>query len=188
MSLVSRLTCSGRMVTQGLILRPLPRPFLQSVKHMAKKAFPDHEHPAKAHVLPEEINPADPHTNTGSGDIHVGPGVGKPPPRPKTVEDFANPNPDIWMTYGFDMLDKKRDRQEAHLTFFIIVTCMMYGAAAVVYYFPDMKLDNWVTREAYMEIERRKKAGGPYVSRDYVPPELIHLPSDEEIGEMDIII
>lgn len=208
MSLVSRLTCSsGRMIAKKLILRPLPHPVLQSMKHLSdkgkdplddlipKKVHPspkgyDHQHPTKAHPEPEEINPSDPHTmGTGFSDIHVAPGVGRPPSRPpKTVEEFANPDPNTWISWGVDYFDKERDRRETHFIFFLVVTGILYGTGAMLWYLPDVHLDNWVTREAYMEIERRQNLGGPYVDADYVPRHLINLPTEEEIGETDIII
>lgn len=52
------------------------------------------------------------------------------------------------------------------------------------------RLSEWGWREAYMEIERREKAGLPLISKDYIDPKvmLTHLPSEEELGEFKIII
>ena len=49
---------------------------------------------------------------------------------------------------------------------------------------------NWARREAYLEMERRDKAGLPYISPDLLQPNRVHkcLPSDEELGDFQILI
>lgn len=195
MSLVSRLACStNRLLARNLVLRPLPHHILQSVKHSStdgssgKKGGKN----INGHIEPEEINPADPHRGNESGDVNVGPGLmtdkGRKFKVPKTAEDFANPSPEFWINWGWDKMDKNVDRIHGHITMFMVMTLMIYGGAWMVYYFPDVRMDNWFTREAYLEMERRKKLGEPYISRDYVPRHLITLPTDEELGDMEIII
>jgi len=39
-----------------------------------------------------------------------------------------------------------------------------------------------------LQLSKREKSGEPLISPDYVPIEKIHLPSDEELGDMEIII
>ena len=53
---------------------------------------------------------------------------------------------------------------------------------------PILRAEDWAFREAYLQIARREKSGEPLVSPDYVPIDKIKLPSDEEIGDMEIII
>ena len=45
-------------------------------------------------------------------------------------------------------------------------------------------------RESFLELDRREKNGLPLISRDYVDPSLIELPSDEElqIDGVDVIV
>ena len=133
------------------------------------------------------IKPSDPHVGNEGGDIFVGPGVVRPPAPPKTAEDFANPK-DHWVYYGFDPVDKKNDRMYTHVVFFIMITGVFYGWSLIIYYQPDLRLDNWATREAYLELERRTRLGGPLVDRDYVPAHLIKLPTEEELGDQEVII
>lgn len=134
----------------------------------------------------DEINPADPE-GVGRAEAYIGPKVVKPPPGPKTAEEFANP-PDHWLSYGFDVIDKYNDRAYTHAFFFLLVTCVLFGYSAIFYYYPDVKLDSWAQREAYLELARRSRLPGPIIDRNYVPPELINLPTDEELGDMEIII
>lgn len=51
-------------------------------------------------------------------------------------------------------------------------------------------MKDWSYREAYIEIARREKYGLPYISKDYIDPEKVAatLPSDEELGDFQIII
>jgi NADH dehydrogenase (ubiquinone) 1 beta subcomplex subunit 11 len=189
-------------VTRKLVIRPLPSVFLQSVR---SASWPPKESSDPTDVRPrigkfinkgktekavdkDEINPGDPHDGTGLGDINIGPGLMRRMPPPKTVEDFAKPHPKIWFSYGFDIWNQREDRIEAHWYFFIIVTVVVFGGSVFGYYLPDIRLSSWALREAYMEIERRKALGKPYISRDYVPAELIRLPTDEELGDEEIII
>lgn len=48
----------------------------------------------------------------------------------------------------------------------------------------------WAKREAYLEIERRKKAGLPLISKDLLDPAVvaIQLPPEEELGDFQILI
>ncbi|OON23877.1 hypothetical protein X801_00214 [Opisthorchis viverrini] len=49
--------------------------------------------------------------------------------------------------------------------------------------------EEWCRREAYLELERRRRDGLPLISPDLVPPERVKLPSDEELGpDFKIII
>ncbi|XP_063695979.1 NADH dehydrogenase [ubiquinone] 1 beta subcomplex subunit 11, mitochondrial [Culicoides brevitarsis] len=108
---------------------------------------------------------------------------------PKTVEDFANPSKTKnWVSFGFDTKDQEFDKNTMHASFFFSVTlCLVFGAF-VWAYAPDPLLRDWAQREAFLELRRREAAGLEPVSPDYVDVSKIHLPSDEELGAMDIII
>lgn len=47
---------------------------------------------------------------------------------------------------------------------------------------------DWAQREAYLEMRRREAAGLPYIDRNLIPEENVVLPTDEELGETEIII
>lgn len=55
-------------------------------------------------------------------------------------------------------------------------------------YAPDPLLRDWAQREAFLELRRREAAGLDPISRDYADPANVVLPSDEELGNMEIII
>ncbi|VDP21962.1 unnamed protein product [Echinostoma caproni] len=48
---------------------------------------------------------------------------------------------------------------------------------------------DWAYREAYLELERRRRDGLPLIDRDLVPASRVKLPTDEELGpDFKIII
>jgi len=46
----------------------------------------------------------------------------------------------------------------------------------------------WEKREALLEIARREKLGLPLIDANLIDPSKIHLPSDEELGDFDVIV
>ena len=49
-------------------------------------------------------------------------------------------------------------------------------------------LMNWTQREAYLLLKEREDAGIFPISKDFIDPEKVILPSDEELGDIDILI
>ena len=43
---------------------------------------------------------------------------------------------------------------------------------------------DWAQREAYLEIARREALGLPLIDPDYIPPEKMLLPTDEELAAL----
>lgn len=75
-----------------------------------------------------------------------------------------------------------------HSTFLFTVTfCLVLGTFYWAY-LPDPQLQDWAQREAYLELRRREAAGLEPISKDFVDPSQIVLPSDEELGKTAIII
>ncbi|XP_053947114.1 NADH dehydrogenase [ubiquinone] 1 beta subcomplex subunit 11, mitochondrial [Anastrepha obliqua] len=107
---------------------------------------------------------------------------------PTTKEDFANPNPKNWVSYGFDYKDKANDRTATNLSFFTAVTLCLVWGTFLWSYSPDPMLRDWAQREAYLELRRRENAGVDLVNPNYVDPASINLPSDEDLGDVEIII
>lgn len=50
------------------------------------------------------------------------------------------------------------------------------------------RLTDWSVREAFLQVHRREKLGLPVIDKNLVDPSLIELPSDEELGDTEIII
>ncbi|RMZ96345.1 NADH dehydrogenase [ubiquinone] 1 beta subcomplex subunit mitochondrial [Brachionus plicatilis] len=90
--------------------------------------------------------------------------------------------------YGFDANDEAKDKVVAHFFTFTAFLGFFFVPFLMFYYYPDYKTNDWCYREAYLEISRREKAGLPLVDPDYVPSEQINLPSEEDIGDTEIIL
>ncbi|CAG2062288.1 unnamed protein product, partial [Timema podura] len=93
-----------------------------------------------------------------------------------------------WMSYGFDFNNKEDDRNAMHASFFFSVTlCIVFGSF-IFAYVPDFQLRDWAQREAFLELRRREQLGLPPIDRNLIDPDKIILPTDEELGDTEIII
>lgn len=94
-----------------------------------------------------------------------------------------------WVSYGFSRTDKEEDRQYTRGVYFMGVSVAIIGTIFVWSYLPDRQFLEWSQREAYIVLREREAAGLEPISPDYVdPPSLVELPSDEELGNTEIII
>ncbi|XP_067630402.1 NADH dehydrogenase [ubiquinone] 1 beta subcomplex subunit 11, mitochondrial [Eurosta solidaginis] len=107
---------------------------------------------------------------------------------PSTTEDFAKPNPKNWVSYGFEYESKEKDRSVTNWTFFASVTLCLVWGTFIWSYAPDPMMRDWAQREAYLELRRREQAGVDLINPNYVDPDTMNLPSDEELGDTEIII
>lgn len=111
--------------------------------------------------------------------------LGKPP---VTAADFADTKPRYWMSYGYCEEDYHKDRDAHHMLMFMGITVAVCGTTFLLMYHPDCNDLDWINREAYLELERREKLGLPLVDPNLVDPSRIPLPSEEEIGDLEIIL
>ncbi|EAT40260.1 AAEL008002-PA [Aedes aegypti] len=106
----------------------------------------------------------------------------------KPAEPAAASSTKNWVSYGFDYKSEKEDRDSMHSSFLFTVTfCLVFGTFYWAY-LPDPQLQDWSQREAYLELRRREAAGLEPISKDFIDPAQIVLPSDEELGDTEIII
>lgn len=104
------------------------------------------------------------------------------------IETAAKVENKNWVSWGWDLKDEKTDRDYMKSTFFFTVTlCLVFGTFYLSYT-PDNLLRDWSQREAFLELRRREAAGLPLVSPDYVDSSTIELPSEEDLGDTEIII
>ncbi|RZF34388.1 hypothetical protein LSTR_LSTR008927 [Laodelphax striatellus] len=92
----------------------------------------------------------------------------------------------IWVSYGFDTDTDKDDKLHTHLSFFFGISLALMGSIFFIAYAPSDS--DWIHREAYLELRRREQEGLPLVDKNYLDVSKIELPSDEELGDTDIII
>lgn len=93
-----------------------------------------------------------------------------------------------WVSYGFSRTDKDEDRQYLRGTYFLGVSCAIVGTIFMWAYLPDRQFLEWSQREAYIVLREREAAGLEPITPDYIDPSLVVLPSDDELGETEIII
>jgi NADH dehydrogenase (ubiquinone) 1 beta subcomplex subunit 11 len=93
-----------------------------------------------------------------------------------------------WVYWGFDTKDQANDENTMKASFFFSVTLCLVWGSFVYFYQPDPLLRDWSQREAYLELRRREAAGLDPIDANYVDPASIELPSDEDLGNTEIII
>ncbi|KAI4489552.1 hypothetical protein M0802_010989 [Mischocyttarus mexicanus] len=93
-----------------------------------------------------------------------------------------------WVSYGFDD-EEREDRRKMHESFFFGITIGLVATGYLITYKPDLRtLSDWAKREAYLQIRYREEHGLPYIDVNLVDPAKFTLPTDEELGDTDIII
>lgn len=93
-----------------------------------------------------------------------------------------------WVSYGFNYKSKEDDRNALHSVMFVSVTLCLVVGGFYLAYLPDYQLQDWSQREAFLELRRREQNGLPLVDPNFIDPAKIVLPSDEELGDMEIVI
>lgn len=112
-------------------------------------------------------------------------------PEYKGVKDFsaeAVEKSKDWVSYGWDRRDKTHDRNMMKSTFFLSITLCMVVGMTVWAYAPDRLLKDWACREAFLVLREREAAGLDPIDPDYFTQSKITLPTDEELGDVEIII
>lgn len=106
----------------------------------------------------------------------------------EAIPDFTKPETQNWVSYGFKRDNETDDLNAMHNFFFMSITLCLVVGGMFYAYFPDFKTRDWSNREAFLELRRREMNGLPLIDRNYVDPAKITLPSDEELGNQEIII
>uniref|UniRef100_T1I5A7 NADH dehydrogenase [ubiquinone] 1 beta subcomplex subunit 11, mitochondrial n=1 Tax=Rhodnius prolixus TaxID=13249 RepID=T1I5A7_RHOPR len=101
----------------------------------------------------------------------------------KTEEKTKN-----WISYGFSHTDEKEDRLIMHTIMFLGISLVfVFGGFLLAYRPADLGRD-WAHREGFLELRRREQEGLPLVDPNYLPLDQLILPTDEELGDTEIII
>ena len=93
-----------------------------------------------------------------------------------------------WSSYGCDLRDYYVDRYNTHWMFFLYISLSIVGGVFVLSYAPDWNRNNWAQREAYILLREREAKGLPFIDCNYIDPQHIVLPSEEELQDVEIII
>ena len=110
-----------------------------------------------------------------------------PRPRsPKTPADFRYPERiGHWHSFGFDWSNPFADRYYLHEAIGGVVFLIVAGSI-IKMYSPDYKLEDWAHREAFLRTHKREALGLPLIEVNFVDPERIVLPSEDELGDFDV--
>jgi len=92
------------------------------------------------------------------------------------------------MSFGYSLVDREVDEWSHHLLMFSMLTIVICWGGFFLAYYPDFRDVEWAQREAYLELERREKNGLPLIDENFIDPANFELPSDEELGDFEIII
>lgn len=93
-----------------------------------------------------------------------------------------------WVSYGFSEEDEAEDRHALHQTMFVCITIILVLGTTVMAYLPDVRGKDWAQREAYLQLRYREENGLPLIDPNMIDPSKIILPTDEELGDTEIII
>lgn len=93
-----------------------------------------------------------------------------------------------WVSYGFSHQDEAVDRHALHQTMFVTITIVLVLGGTVMAYLPDVRNKDWAQREAYLQLRYREEHGLPLIDCNLIDPSKILLPTDEELGDTEIII
>lgn len=93
-----------------------------------------------------------------------------------------------WVSYGFSWTDREEDRQLTRATYFMGLSVCIIGTIFMWSYLPDRQMLEWSQREAFIVLRNREAAGLEPISPDLIDPSLVVLPTDEELGDTEIII
>lgn len=103
--------------------------------------------------------------------------------------DFSKPLENKnWVSFGFDFDDEKEDKLNMNTLGFVGITLMFVFGVMFVAYWPDFEHRNWAKREAFIRLHERERLGLDPIDKNYIDPSKIVLPSDEELGDTEIII
>lgn len=103
-------------------------------------------------------------------------------------EESLTEKDENWISYGFSLYDRNEDEWAHHMAMFFCITLFLCWGTFYYAYYPDIGEHDWAQREAYLELERREKEGKALIDPDYVNIDNIELPSDEELGDFEIVI
>ncbi|XP_076170751.1 NADH dehydrogenase [ubiquinone] 1 beta subcomplex subunit NP15.6 [Ptiloglossa arizonensis] len=106
----------------------------------------------------------------------------------KDVPDIPFKQKRTWVSYGFSETNEREDRHYMHATYFSYVTVALIFGAFVLAYLPDPTLRDWAQREAHLQVRYREEHGLPLLDPNLIDPSKFTLPTDEELGNTEIII
>ncbi|CAL8093246.1 unnamed protein product [Calicophoron daubneyi] len=107
----------------------------------------------------------------------------------KRIEEEVRELTKDWTCTGFHDTNKYEDVYRYNLLMFMVISFFSCGLFLYMWYLPNRGFTEWARREAFLELERRRRDGLPLVDPDLVPRSRVKLPTEEELGsDFKIII
>ncbi|TPP60333.1 NADH dehydrogenase [ubiquinone] 1 beta subcomplex subunit 11 mitochondrial [Fasciola gigantica] len=107
----------------------------------------------------------------------------------KKIEEEVKEMTKDWIPLGYYNTDKNEDIFRFNTTMFLVISLFSSSLMLLLWYWPNRGEWDWAHREAFLELERRRRDGLPLIDRDLVPASRVKLPADEELGpDFKIII
>merc|ERR1712110_1394869 len=119
--------------------------------------------------------------STSKNDKNVGASI-------ETIEKTDENEEENYTSYGYAPGDRDEDWFHHHYISFMVFTMTFFSVGFLFVYRPDPAFSDWCYREAFLQMERNERQGKPLIDCNYVDPASIELPSDEELGDTEIII
>lgn len=93
-----------------------------------------------------------------------------------------------WVSYGFDLKNKEWDRQVMRGSMFSMITVALVCSGFIFAYAPEPHQSDWALREGYIRLREREAAGLEPIDPNLIDPSTVELPSDEQLGNVELII
>jgi NADH dehydrogenase (ubiquinone) 1 beta subcomplex subunit 11 len=106
----------------------------------------------------------------------------------KTNAVKETPAKRTWRSFGFSKTDEALDRHSLHHIMFVAITIVFMLGGTILAYLPDVNGRDWAQREAYLQLRYKEEHGLPPIDHNLIDPSKIILPTDEELGDTEIII
>ncbi len=92
-----------------------------------------------------------------------------------------------WQGAGYHPYNKAEDERRAHFWMFLWVTICIGGGFWLGFVGDAQQMD-WAQREAFLRMRECEAKGLPYVDPNFVDPSKIKLPTEEELGDTEVIV
>jgi len=106
----------------------------------------------------------------------------------KRFENTDANDEENYVSYGYCAEDRDEDWFHHNFVSFVVFSLGLSVVGFMFRYMPDTKHSDWAAREAFLQMEIRERQGKPLIDCNYVDPSSIELPSDEDLGDTEIVI
>ncbi|XP_077986359.1 NADH dehydrogenase [ubiquinone] 1 beta subcomplex subunit 11, mitochondrial-like [Glandiceps talaboti] len=96
------------------------------------------------------------------------------------THDANDPN---WVSHGWSETDPINDAWTNGTVFFATISIALVFGTLFIHYMPDITGREWAHKEAEMVLAERERLGQPLIDPNYVDPDSVVLPENDEVAE-----